>query len=44
MPKKDTISGKFAKDIKGFENQFISLKNLFVKNNWSLSSVNSVMR
>src|SRR5574344_1361516 len=44
MPKKNTISGKFAKDIKGFENQFISLKNLFVKNNWSLSSVRNTMK
>lgn len=44
MPKKNTISGKFAEDIKGFENQFIFLKNLFVKNNWSLSSVRDTMK
>jgi len=44
MPKKNTVSGKFAKDIKGFENQFIFLKNLFIKNNWSLSSVHNTMK
>ena len=31
MSKKNTVSGKFAKDIKGFENQFISLKNSIAK-------------
>lgn len=44
MPKKNTLGGQFSKDIKGFENEYFFLKNLYSEKGWSLSALRSVIK
>lgn len=43
MPKKNSLGGQFAEDIKGFEKEYFFLKNLYKEKGWSLSALRSVM-
>lgn len=43
MPKKNTISKKFGDTIKGFETEYFFLRDLYIKNKWSLSAIHAVM-
>lgn len=44
MPKKNSLGGQFSKDIKGFENEYFFLKNLYSEKGWSLSALTHVIR
>lgn len=44
MPKKDSLGGQFAEDIKGFEEEYFFLKNLYSEKGWSLSALRSVIK
>jgi len=44
MPKKNSLGGQFAEDIKGFENEYFFLKNLYEEKGWSLSALRSVTK
>ena len=44
MPKKNSLGGQFSEDIRGFENEYFFLKNLYEEKRWSLSALGSVMR
>lgn len=44
MPKKNSLGGQFSKDIKGFENEYFFLKNLYEEKGWSLSALTHVIR
>lgn len=44
MPKKDSLGGQFAEDIKGFEKEYFFLKNLYEEKGWSLSALRSVIK
>lgn len=44
MPKKNSLGGQFSKDIKGFENEYFFLKNLYDEKGWSLSALTHVIR
>lgn len=44
MPKKNSLSGQFSKDISGFENEYFFLKNLYKEKGWSLSALGSVVK
>lgn len=44
MPKKNSLGGQFSKDIKGFENEYFFLKNLYSEKGWSQSALTHVIR
>lgn len=44
MPKKDSLGGQFAEDIKGFEKEYFFLKNLYNEKGWSLSALRYVIK
>ena len=44
MPKKNSLSGQFSEDIKGFENEYFFLRNLYKEKEWSLSALRSVIK
>lgn len=44
MPKKNSLGGQFAEDIKGFEKEYFFLKNLYNGKGWSLSALTHVIR
>lgn len=44
MPKKNSLGGQFSEDIKGFENEYFFLKNLYEEKGWSLSALRSVIK
>lgn len=44
MPKKNSLGGQFSKDIKGFENEYFFLKNIYEEKGWSLSALTHVIR
>lgn len=44
MPKKNSLGGQFAEDIKGFEEEYFFLKNLYNGKGWSLSALMSVIK
>lgn len=44
MPKKNSLGGQFSKDIRGFENEYFFLKNLYEEKGWSLSALGSVIK
>lgn len=44
MPKKNSLGGQFAEEIKGFENEYFFLGNLYSEKGWSLSALRSVIK
>lgn len=44
MPKKDSLGGQFAEDIKGFEEEYFFLKNLYNEKGWSTSALRYVIK
>lgn len=44
MPRKNSLSSQFSEDIKGFENEYFFLKNLYEEKGWSLSAPWSVIK
>lgn len=44
MPSKDSISGQFADDIRGFESEYLFMKALYKEHQWSMSSIRGTAR